>query len=390
MIGSSVADAGVESSAMPIDVRAIARARADVLGLPNATSEDWRYVRCDTFAVPTYAPQRTATTDELRSFVDHTQRALVIVDGKFHSLGHGDWPAVWRPSFPTAIDDAALATSLATETNLAACWAVADGTCRQIIHVSGSHTEPLHVVNVTTGGASGFNLDIDVAAGAHLEVIVRHIALGVSRSCPAISLRLGRGAEVYVSEIQSTAWHHLLPTATLNVGGDAQIHWTSVIDGGACVRLGVRATLAASGAHVALAGLAAVHETHQAHHWLRVVHAAGNTTSDQLFKNVLHDQARTSFDGCVQILAGADGANAVQQNRNLLLSDSARADTRPQLDIKADDVKAAHGATVGQLDADELLYLRMRGLPVAEARALLTHGFSGEVLARLKHRELVS
>ena len=92
----------------------------------------------------------------------------------------------------------------------------------------------------------------------------------------------------------------------------------------------------------------------------------------------------------VRILAGCDGANAEQQNRNLLLSDLARADTRPQLDIKADDVKAAHGATVGQLDADELLYLRMRGITAADARGLLTAGFTGEVLARLVHPEFLT
>ena len=384
MIGSFVADAGV------IDLPALARARANVLGLPNAASEDWRYVRCDTFAVPVYAKPRAVTVEELRSFVDSTQRALVIVDGRFHSLGHGDWPAVWRLSFPTATDDAALAARLASETNIAACWAVADGTCRQMVHVTGSHDEPLQVVNVTTGGTSGFTLDIDVAAGARFDLVVRHIALGVSRSCPAITIRAGSGADVHVSEYQSTAWHHLLPIATLRAGADAQVHWTSVIRGGACVRHAVQATLAAKGAHLALAGLAEVHGQDQAHQWLRVVHAAGDTTSAQLFKNVLHDQSRTSFDGCVQILAGADGANATQQNRNLLLSDLARADTRPQLDIKADDVKAAHGATVGQLDADELLYLRMRGLPLHQARALLTEGFNGEVLALLKHPEYLT
>lgn len=382
MIGLSVADAVV-------DPKAVARARATALGLPDSAAEDWRYVRCETFAAPAYATPRTITTDELRTFIDHTQRALVIVDGRFHSLGHGDWPAAWQLRLPTAADDSDLATRLAGESDIAACWAVADGTCRQILQVRGHHPEPLHLVNVTTGGTSGLSLDIDVAAGGRLDLVVRHVALGASRSCPAISVRAGRGAEIRVSEIQSTDAYHLLPTATLSIAADAQIHWTSVVHGGACVRLGIRATLAAAGAHVALAGLAQVHQQHQAHHWLRVCHAAGNTTSQQLFKNVLHEKARTSFDGCVQILRGADGANAVQQNRNLLLSDTARADTRPQLDIKADDVKAAHGATVGQLDADELLYLRMRGLPLQEARALLTTGFSGEVLALLTHSEFL-
>lgn len=381
MTGSSVADL--------VDLAAIARARAAVIGLPTSASEDWRYVRCDTLAEPV-PPARPVTTDELRAFVDHTQRALVLVDGKFHSLGHGDWPAVWKPSWPTPEADAAVAASLATETDFVACWAIADGTCRQVIKVTGSHDEPLHLVNVATGGSSGFSVHLDVAAGASLDLVIRHIALGPARSCPAIRITAGRGAQVRVSEIQSTAWHHLLPTATIEAAADAQVHWTSVTRGGACVRFAVHATLLGRGAHIALAGLAEVREQHQAHHWLRVTHAVGDTTSDQLFKSVLHDRARSSFDGCVRILAGADGANAQQQNRNLLLSETARADTRPQLDIKADDVKAAHGATVGQLDADEMLYLRMRGLPLQAARELLTIGFSGEVLARLPHREFLA
>lgn len=382
MIGSSVADPA-------LDLKTVARTRATVLGLPTSAAEDWRYVRCETFTAPAYAVPRTLSSAELRRLVDHTQRALVIVDGAFHSLGHGDWPADWQLRLPTPAEDAATATRLATENDISACWAVAEGTWRQVVEVRGQHPEPLHVVNITTGGTSGLSLDIEVAAGARLDLIVRHVALGASRSCPAINVRAGQGAAVRVSEIQSTDWHHLLPSTTLTVGADARIAWTSVIHGGACVRLGIRATLAAPGAHVALAGLAEVHGQHQAHQWLRVCHAAGNSTSEQLYKNVLHEQARTSFDGCVQILAGADGANARQQNRNLVLADTARADTRPQLDIKADDVKAAHGATVGQLDADELLYLRMRGLPLAAARALLTTGFSGEVLALLPHPEFL-
>ncbi len=374
MTGSSVADP---------DLNALALNRAAILGLPTSAHEDWRYVRCDTLANGEYAPQRSPTSAELRTIVDHTQRALVLFDGRFHSLGHGDWPSEWQLALPTAEDDAQTAARLATETDIAACWAIADGTCRQIVRIAGSHPEPLQVVNVVSGGASGFSLHLEVAPGVTLHVIIRHVALAAARSCPAISITVGRGAQVRVSEFQSTPWHHLLAMATVQIEADATLDWTSVIRGGACVRLGMRALIKQRGAHVALAGLAEVHAQHQAHHWLRVVHAAADSTSDQLFKSVLHDRGRCSFDGCVHILAGADGANATQQNHHLLLSDTTRADTRPQLDIKADDVKANHGATVGQLDADELLYLRMRGLPLNEARALLTVGFSEEVLARL-------
>ncbi|MBN8525702.1 MAG: SufD family Fe-S cluster assembly protein, partial [Planctomycetes bacterium] len=117
----------------------------------------------------------------------------------------------------------------------------------------------------------------------------------------------------------------------------------------------------------------------QAHLLTRVVHAGG-TTSDQLVKAVLRDRSRTSFDGVVAMPAGADGSSAVQQDRNLLLSPQARADTRPQLDIRADEVEASHGATVGALDGDELIYLRARGLPLVQAREVLTAAFLDEAL----------
>jgi Fe-S cluster assembly protein SufD len=116
----------------------------------------------------------------------------------------------------------------------------------------------------------------------------------------------------------------------------------------------------------------------------RVRHRAGPSQSAQLFKTLAGGSAVASFDGLVAIDRGADQSDAEQRNQNLLLSPKARVDTRPQLDILADDVKAGHGATVGQLSADELFYLRARGLPEARARALLTRGFAMEAVARLR------
>jgi Fe-S cluster assembly protein SufD len=369
------------------DLHELARARAVQLGLPTAAAEDWRYVRCATLGEGGIVPARPVTVAELRQWVDHTQRAIVLVDGTFHSLGHGDWPAGWHLDLPSAADDAALAASLASETDIAACWAIADGTCRQVLRISGHHPEPLHLVNLVTGGTSGCALRLELAPGASLDLVIRHVALGTARSCPLLAVHAGRGSNLKVSEIQTTPWHHLLGTTRIRAEADAQVTWTSVAAGGACVRFAIHAVLCGKGAHVALAGVADVHGSDQMHHLTRVTHAAGDSTSDQLFKAILHDRTQTSFDGRVAILKGCDGAQAEQQNRNLLLSDTARADTRPQLAIEADEVKAAHGATVGQLAADELLYLRLRGIPLAEARALLTRGFVGEVLARLPHPE---
>lgn len=383
MTGSSVAEPASR-------IRDLATARSTALGLPTSALEDWRYVRLDTLREAAYDQPRTVATEELRTHVDHTQRALVVVDGRFHSLGHGDWPADWRLDLPDAAHDERLAAALSEERDAARVWAYSDGPCRQIVRISGQHPELLHVVNVVTGGTSGWALDLQVAAGATLDVVVRHIALGKARSCPALTIDAGRGAVVRVEEFQIGAHHHLLPTATITAAADAQVTWTAVVQGGACVRLATTARITGAGAHLALAGSTHTRDTAQAHHLVRLTHAAGNSTSEQLFKSVLSDRSRTSFDGLVHIVVGADGTDAKQHNRNLLLSDLATADTRPQLDIRADDVKAAHGATVGQLDADELLYLRMRGLDVDAARHLLTAGFSGEVLSTLRHPEFAS
>jgi Fe-S cluster assembly protein SufD len=380
MTGSSVAEPAPR-------IRDLAAARATALGLPTSALEDWRYVRLDTLREAVYAAPRAVTTDELRAHVDHTQRALVVVDGRFHSLGHGDWPANWKLTLPDAAHDAALAQSLANESDAARVWAYRDGECRQIVRISGHHPEPLHVVDVVSGGTSGWALDLQIAPGAEVDVIVRHIALGAARSCPALHVSAGRGARVRVEQFQIGAHHHLLPSASIELAADATVQWTSVVSGGACVRLATQARISGPGAHLALAGATHTRDTAQAHHLIRLTHAAGNSTSEQLFKSVLSDRSRTSFDGLVHITAGSDGTDAKQHNRNLLLSDLATADTRPQLDIRADDVKAAHGATVGQLDADEQLYLRMRGLSADSARQLLTAGFSGEVLDTLRYRE---
>jgi Fe-S cluster assembly protein SufD len=112
------------------------------------------------------------------------------------------------------------------------------------------------------------------------------------------------------------------------------------------------------------------------------VHAAPGSQSDQFYKGVLDGQARAAFAGKIIVERPAQKTNAYQRNNNLLLSPDAEIDTKPELEIFADDVKCSHGATVGELDERELFYLRSRGLDPDTARSLLTFAFAGEVLER--------
>jgi Fe-S cluster assembly protein SufD len=119
-------------------------------------------------------------------------------------------------------------------------------------------------------------------------------------------------------------------------------------------------------------------------------HTQPNGTCEQSHKTIVGGAGHAVFNGKVFVREGAQLTNSSQQSRNLLLSDKARVDTKPQLEIFADDVKCAHGATVGQLDADHLFYLKSRGLPEAQARNLLTYAFGAEIIDRIPVPSLVA
>ncbi len=117
------------------------------------------------------------------------------------------------------------------------------------------------------------------------------------------------------------------------------------------------------------------------------IHTAGQAKSDLLFKNALLGKSRTIFSGLIKVAPDAQRTDAYQTNRNLLLSPDAEADSLPGLEIEANDVKCSHGATTGQVDENELFYLRARGIPLEVAQELLAQGFLEEVIAKVEDEE---
>ncbi|MED5464532.1 MAG: Fe-S cluster assembly protein SufD [Myxococcota bacterium] len=154
--------------------------------------------------------------------------------------------------------------------------------------------------------------------------------------------------------------------------------------GGETARTNIEASVNGEGADCRLHGLYWVDGRRHADIHIVMDHAKAHGTSLQYFKGMLDDKGTSVFDGRVVVREGAQKIDAVQRNNNLLLSKQAQANTRPQLEIYADDVKCAHGATVGQLDENQVFYLRSRGLDLETARRELTHAFANEVLASVK------
>jgi Fe-S cluster assembly protein SufD len=135
-------------------------------------------------------------------------------------------------------------------------------------------------------------------------------------------------------------------------------------------------------------GITLIGENQLVDHHTLVDHAAANCQSNEMYKGIFDDNAKGVFNGKVMVRPDSQKTNAFQSNNNLLLTDSASIDTKPQLEIYADDVACSHGCTVGQLDDDALFYLRSRGIPFKEAQAMLMYAFANDVLSNVKIPEL--
>ncbi len=157
----------------------------------------------------------------------------------------------------------------------------------------------------------------------------------------------------------------------------------AVTDGAATVRHDYRVALCGENADVHLNGVWMLQGKKEAHVHVFVDHQAPHCTSMQLFKGALNDFSRSAFEGKIMVRQAAQKTEAFQLNNNLLLSDRAHADSKPNLEIFADDVKASHGATVGQLDSEQVFYMKTRGFSEAAAKNLLVYGFCQEVIDKI-------
>ena len=167
-------------------------------------------------------------------------------------------------------------------------------------------------------------------------------------------------------------------------GRNSRFASRSTMLGSAIARHEVRVLLEDVGAEVSLDGVYLPQGDQLHDNTIFVDHAATGCTSHQLYKGVLDGRGHGVFNGHIMVRPGADGTDANQKNKNLILSERAEVDTRPRLEIYTDDVKCTHGAAVGQLDEEALLYLRARAIPLEEARGLLIYAFVHEMVDRIE------
>ena len=203
-------------------------------------------------------------------------------------------------------------------------------------------------------------------------------------ACGVNDLWLGAGANVtYVCD---QSWSSTTLASQINatvVGRDASAKALNLNLGGAYARSESVSHLRGPGGRSDMLAVTAAQGTQEFDHRTLQIHEVPNTASDLLYKNSLDDRSRTIFAGLIRVDPGAHRTDAYQKVRNLLLSDEAEANSAPGLEIEADDVRCTHGATSGQIDAEELFYLLSRGITQKAAQRLIVFGFLNEVFERL-------
>jgi Fe-S cluster assembly protein SufD len=239
----------------------------------------------------------------------------------------------------------------------------------------------VQIVHVSTGGADHLPGEIVLDVGAQASVVESFVGEGWTNRLTHSTLF--RGARLMLSRRILSASGHVSLTDRASVGDGASFTLVTLAAGGADTRLDGEVRLAGEGAYAEAGGalLARGRQRHDANYVLR--HEQPSGTSRQVWRSVADDRSTCSVAARVEVARGAQKTDGEQSLKGLLLARSATINAKPELEIYADDVKCAHGATVGELDRDALFYMRSRGVPEPEAKALLTTSFVADAIERV-------
>ncbi len=372
--------------------RAAAAAAFRAAGLPTLRNEAWKYTNLRPVADAVFAEAQTPATDSgslLAALPKLDGGRLVVEGGQFRAdlstvpaglriARFSDDPAFGALAQPERHPLAALNTMLAE-----------DGA---VIDVpAGVDAGVLELVSLATAGpgnpvAFHPRHRVRLADGARLVLLETSIGTGEYLHNPVVEVHLAGSASLVHVRVQDEApgaFH--LATTYVEVEANGAYDAFALTLGGRMVRTEFHARLAGPGGTVHLNGAQLLTGRQVGDFTSVVAHDAPRCASRQTVKNVLAGRSRGVFQGRIEVARAAQKTDGYQMNQALLLSPEAEIDSKPELEIFADDVKCSHGATVGELDPEQLFYLRTRGIPEAEARSLLVRAFLAEALDLVAH-----
>lgn len=251
--------------------------------------------------------------------------------------------------------------------------------------------EPIQLIYISSAKKNGETIQPRnlIIAGANSKATVIESYLGASDVAYFTNAvtEIVAGDNAFIEHVKlqdETALAFHVATISGEFGRASNVNVHSFALGAKLSRNNIRTKLAGEGLECILNGLYLTRDEQLADHHMIVEHAQPHCASHEYFNGILDDKSKGVFHGRIYVHPIAQKTDAKQTNKNLLLSDDATADTKPQLEIYADDVKCTHGATVGQLNSESIFYLRARGIPENVARRMLIHAFAGEIVERIK------
>jgi Fe-S cluster assembly protein SufD len=392
-------------------LRAKAWERFLEIGLPSKSMEQYRYIRVRPLLDQTYGSPDDSeiTADMIERFIlpECRHSHIIFLNGRFQpklSQVSGLPSGLVITSLPEAMKTFGTfitnqwTKSLKEESDPFAALNAA-------LHLDGAFIyvppkmiveNPIQVLYITSCEQPAIiNPRLHLFAGAHsqLQIITTQTALSSQSSFlnQTTEFSIEDGAQVHHTQISlqsdPSAWH--FDAVRTSLKRNSSFKCVMVTEGSTTVRHDYRMALTGENAEALLNGVWMLDHKHESHVNILIDHQAPHCRSMQLFKGALNDFSRSSFEGKIYVHQAAQKTEAFQLNNNLLLSDRASADSKPNLEIFADDVKASHGATFGTVDAEQLFYLQTRGVPDRIAKSLLTYGFCKEVLDLIPHASLI-
>lgn len=389
------------------DIRNQAIKNFDSLGFPSKKEEAWKYTSLNAILKENYCvfPKKDTAIEfkDVKQYFIHDidTYKIVFIDGIYSShlsetshegvdvclLSSALGKPKYREVVETYFNKAAVVDESLTSLNTAFTKEGA------FIHIPKSKVveKPIQIINFTTGNEDAILLQprnlIIVEENAQVQIIERHQSLTsnavLTNAVTEIFAKPNAIVDYYkIQNDQDTA--SLVDNTYINQDGKSNVSVHTFTFGGKLTRNNLN--FFQKGEHIesTLKGITIIGDKQHVDHYTLVDHAEPNCESHQDYKGIYADRSTGVFNGKIKVHKIAQKTNAFQQNNNILLDDKATINTKPQLEIFADDVKCSHGCTIGQLDEEALFYLQSRGIPRKQAKGLLTYAFANNVLESVK------
>jgi Fe-S cluster assembly protein SufD len=391
------------------EIRRSAMGDFERLDFPTMKNEDWHFTNVGPIAEKVFAPAKQGgeVSETVIDRIAFGQEAIkiVFVNGRLSSeMNQGDLPdgltivnlaqeigaesQLLRRHFgQLAAAESAAFTAL--NTALATDGAVIVITANTVID------KPIHLMFISDSGAEASSIHtrnlIFAERLSKCTVIESYVSVGGDNyfTNAVTEVFVGEGAKLSHYKLQTEARNAFhVGTVQVHQKRDSRYESFSFATGAKLARTNIYTTLAGEASEAVLNGLYMCDGSQHIDHQTRIEHVAPNCPSHELYKGILDGNSHGVFNGKVYVHPEAQKTDGKQSNNNLLLSDGARVDTKPQLEIFADDVKCTHGATVGRIDELALFYMRSRGVGPAQAKRLLTYAFAADVLEKIELESL--